>query len=386
MTSIINCPNCGAGYEIPDLESIQGRKVRCRSCTSVWRVEPPLGISKNPGVAPATIGLNLGGGQPAELNLHREIDKAEAARAGAGDFLASTSGQESQPKTIMLSSQRSAPAPVEQLNGSGSHAKTSSEGQERRSSSAAGASLVQSATDRRRAGRRGSGFDDVEAAIAALQSSFDEPAATSASAGAKASPFARSPAQPAEIPAEAPVRWVNGGTELATRADAGALGEDPFGPDAGFEAELRSSRIAAAIAWVAFLLVLAGLGALAYVERQVVVRALPGTAAAFAAMGAPVNVRGLEFSAVDSQWQVDPRGRPVLSLTGQVKNVSRESQKVPTVVFAFLDADGRELFDWATPVRLTSLAPGETMPFTTVVPAPPEAVRGVEIRFAKALR
>ena len=109
-------------------------------------------------------------------------------------------------------------------------------------------------------------------------------------------------------------------------------------------------------------------------------------AAVYASLGGPVNVRGLEFSSIDTQWQMDGHGRPVLSLTGQVKNVSREQQTVPTVVLVFLDGEGRELFDWATPVRTETLPAGEILPFTTVVPAPPEAVRSVEIRFAKMKR
>ena len=198
------------------------------------------------------------------------------------------------------------------------------------------------------------------------------------------------PSDPAQQPsaphAGANGRPVNEADNYRPLSDAGVLDEDPFAPDIDFEDELRAKRVAAAVAWVAFLAVLGGLGAFAWFDRQAVVRLLPGLAPAFSALGAPVNARGLEFSGVDSQWQVDVHGRPVLSLTGQVKNVSREPQGVPTVVFAFLDADGRELFDWATPVALNSLPPGETMPFTTVVPAPPEAVRNVEIRFAKARR
>ena len=86
------------------------------------------------------------------------------------------------------------------------------------------------------------------------------------------------------------------------------------------------------------------------------------------------------------QWQIDPSGHPVLSITGQIKNVSKQPQTVPSVVFAFHDEAGEELFEWATAVRINALDPGATVPFTDVVLAPADAVRNVEIRFAKLRR
>ena len=117
-----------------------------------------------------------------------------------------------------------------------------------------------------------------------------------------------------------------------------------------------------------------------------VVRLLPATAPVYAALGIPVNVRGLEFAGVAYEWQIDPRGRPAISIKGEVRNISREARSVPSVVVSFLDQEGLELFDWATPMRLSALQPGASAPFSTLVPAPPESVRNVEIRFAKARR
>ena len=312
MTTTLNCPSCGLEYPIPDLAAIAGRKVRCRSCAHVWRVEVEAAAS------------------PSVSTIAPEAGKAEA-RVSRAAPPPPPPGAYDTGRTIALDPALSA--------GAG-----------------------------RRLGRRRNGFDDVEAAIAALQSSV-----APASAPASRAPAFRPP------PAA-------NGAEFAPLSSADPLEDSPFAADAGFEQEVRSSRVAAAVAWVAFLAVLGGLGAIAWFDRVAVVRALPGSAAAFSAFGAPVNTRGLEFSGVDTQWQIDGRGRPVLSLTGQVRNVTSQPQVVPSVVFAFLDQEGRELFDWATPVRVNSLPPGETMPFTTVVPAPPEAVRGVEIRFAKASR
>ena len=256
---------------------------------------------------------------------------------------------------------------------------------------AAASSAQAPVTQRHRLGRRQSGFDEVEAAIAALQSSIQQQGPAAANAVLAA------PAIETDLPAVVRDRAIAARAELAHRrgndvnsyrplSDAGPLDDDPFPPNRDFEDELRTNRLAAGIGWVAFAAMLVGLGAFAWLDRVAVVRALPGSAAAYAMLGAQVNARGLEFSSVDAQWQTDGRGRAVLSLTGRVKNVTQQPQSVPTVVFAFEDQDGRELFDWATPVRASDLPPGETLPFTTVVPAPPDAVRNIEIRFAKARR
>ena len=347
MTTIISCPSCGAAYDIPDAAALRGRKVRCQSCAAVWRV----GATAE---APAR--------EPSRRDtLSPETGKAEASSAVA-DAAGRSGNTGETPRTISLG--RAAPPAT------------------------AGPAAT---TGGRRVGRRQSGFDEVEAAIAALQSSIEEQSSQTASAD----PFApaakagfpavvRDQAIAARVPpAGRPANDLNGYRPLS---DAGPLADDPFASDGDLDDELRTSRIAGGIAWVAFAAVLFGLGAFAWIDRVGVVRALPGAAAAYGLLGAPVNARGLEFSGVDAQWQIDGKGRPVLSLTGQVKNITREPQSVPTVVFAFLDEDGRELFDWATPVRINSLPAGETLPFTTVVPAPPEAVRNVEIRFAKAQR
>jgi predicted Zn finger-like uncharacterized protein len=137
------------------------------------------------------------------------------------------------------------------------------------------------------------------------------------------------------------------------------------------------------VGWLGLAGVIAGLLSLLYFARTEVVRALPGLAPVYAAAGLPVNVRGLEFRDISYKWGIDRKGRTRLTIAGKVINVSAEPRRVPSVAFVFLDAAEEELFNWATAIRDAPLAPGKTTSFEASVPAPPEAVANLQVRFAK---
>ena len=354
MTTIISCPSCGAAYDIPEIGGIRGRKVRCQTCATVWRVEQP-GPAADVSTAASQISSSA--------QLHEEIGKAEAPAGPRG------LSREDVPRTIALSA------------GPGG----------RVDNGRAGEGPV---VERRRPGRRASGFDEVEAAIAALQSSIGkqpdplEPPAQDSDEGGSEDDLPAMVRERAAIAARQGLARRSAGSSDGFRplSASRSADDDPFAPNRDFEAELRGSRVAATVSWAVFACLVSGLAWLAWANGAAIVRGLPGSAALYAMLGQHVNVRGFEFSSVDAQWQTDRQGRAVLSLTGQVQNVTKQPLSVPTVVVAFLDDEGRELFDWATPMPASALPPGEIAPFTTVVPAPPNAVRGVEIRFAKAHR
>jgi hypothetical protein len=134
--------------------------------------------------------------------------------------------------------------------------------------------------------------------------------------------------------------------------------------------------------WLAILAAVGGVLVTAVLAPERMVRLLPGTAAIYAAMGVPVNVRGLEFSNLGYRWAGDNAGRPALEIAGEVTNITTEPLIVPTVVFALLDEDGLEIFHWATVIRRSALPPGKTTRFQARIPAPPEAVRGLQVHFA----
>ena len=115
-------------------------------------------------------------------------------------------------------------------------------------------------------------------------------------------------------------------------------------------------------------------------QRERVVRALPQVAGLYAAIGLPVNVRGLAFSAVESELVQDPQGR-FLVVSGDVTNITRGVTTVPPITVMVQGEDGKVLYSWTTEPPRPSLEPAELMHFRARLASPPEDGRSVQLRF-----
>jgi len=115
-------------------------------------------------------------------------------------------------------------------------------------------------------------------------------------------------------------------------------------------------------------------------QRERVVRAIPQFADLYARIGLPVNVRGLAFSAVESELVQDPQGR-FLVVTGDVTNVTKGTAKVPPITVTVQAEDGKVLYSWTTEPPRPSLEASELMHFRARLASPPENGRSVQLRF-----
>jgi predicted Zn finger-like uncharacterized protein len=136
----------------------------------------------------------------------------------------------------------------------------------------------------------------------------------------------------------------------------------------------RSGRLAVVIAGL--LAVEAGLIA----WRTEVAALLPQTASLFAAVGLPVNVRGLVFEAVESVKEVQDGGT-ILVVKGTIANRVRKALEVPRLRFALRAEDGHEIYAWTALPRREVLNPGETLPFGSRLASPPPEGHDVVVRF-----
>jgi hypothetical protein len=100
-------------------------------------------------------------------------------------------------------------------------------------------------------------------------------------------------------------------------------------------------------------------------------------------LGAPVNVRGLDFADVKPDQQFEG-GQPVLEVRGSVVNVSDHKIPVPEVRVALTDAEGREVYHWTFDPGAGTLAPGAKHAFVTRLTAPPQEAKTIGVRFAEA--
>jgi predicted Zn finger-like uncharacterized protein len=126
--------------------------------------------------------------------------------------------------------------------------------------------------------------------------------------------------------------------------------------------------------------VLAAVLTVAIGSRTTIVRTVPDLASLYAAIGLPVNLRGLEFYAVNTGSEVQD-GITVLVIEGEVVNVTRQPVELPRLRLAILDQSQRELYSWTSMLPRSILADGERIAFRSRLASPPADGREVLVRF-----
>ena len=129
---------------------------------------------------------------------------------------------------------------------------------------------------------------------------------------------------------------------------------------------------------VAFLLAL--VCAALIVLRKDVVRHFPQMASFYAAIGLPVNLRGLVFNDVKISNETHD-GVPVLVVEGFVASTVAMPVEVPRLRFGLRNTSGIEVYSWTAQPSQPVLEPGERMPFRTRLASPPADGTDLQVRF-----
>lgn len=146
------------------------------------------------------------------------------------------------------------------------------------------------------------------------------------------------------------------------------------------EHQRRMRRAAAAGAvWAGLACVFLGLLGAAWLFRVQVVELYPRVAAAYAAVGAPVNPVGLEFEAVRARPAPNDPGQVLIS--GALRNVRRHPVATPVVRVTLLDAEGREIGHQMLTVPGPEIQPGAVLGFATLAPDPQARVADIGVAF-----
>jgi predicted Zn finger-like uncharacterized protein len=143
---------------------------------------------------------------------------------------------------------------------------------------------------------------------------------------------------------------------------------------------IRNPAIGVAAAAAVIALLLAG----ALAGRESLVRHLPGTARIFAALGYPVNLRGLEFRNVTFRTEID-NGVPVLAVSGDIVNVTDKAVAVPDIRFSLRNASRHEVYHWTGRAESGEVAPDGGTAFLTRLASPPLAADHLQIHFVDPL-
>lgn len=118
----------------------------------------------------------------------------------------------------------------------------------------------------------------------------------------------------------------------------------------------------------------------AVVWRDKVVSYVPDLAGLYAAVGLPVNLRGLEFRDMETVETTND-GIPQLIVRGTIENVTEDKVAVPRLRLAVRGISGREIFVWTAVPAKPELEAGESLPFLAQLASPPAEGREIAVRF-----
>lgn len=147
------------------------------------------------------------------------------------------------------------------------------------------------------------------------------------------------------------------------------------------ERQRRERVRKAAMTWGIAAGALAAAALLSLAFRQDVARIWPNAASAYAAIGMPVNVVGLEFSQIDVSKTFDGP-TPIIVVSGKVRNITRAAMKPPTLRFSLRDDNGDELTHWMSDLPGAPIQPGGARPFRSTYDSPPLTAADLEATFA----
>jgi predicted Zn finger-like uncharacterized protein len=125
-------------------------------------------------------------------------------------------------------------------------------------------------------------------------------------------------------------------------------------------------------------LILLDLGLIGW--RSEIVRVVPQTAPLYAAIGLPVNLRGLALVDITTE-AVNNEGVPVLLIQGRIVSTAKRTVEVPRLRFAIRNASGIEIYSWTALPTRSLLSPGEAVAFQSRLASPPPETHDVLVRF-----
>jgi hypothetical protein len=119
----------------------------------------------------------------------------------------------------------------------------------------------------------------------------------------------------------------------------------------------------------------------AIAARTAIVSIAPATAAIYAGVGIPVNLRDLSVADVRVTTTQQPDSSGELLVTGEIANLRDRETEAPNLRLALRDEVGRELYIWTARAPKSRLGAYERVTFRARLAAPPAGVRDVLVKF-----
>jgi predicted Zn finger-like uncharacterized protein len=142
------------------------------------------------------------------------------------------------------------------------------------------------------------------------------------------------------------------------------------------------NRVAAGVPWGIAACLVVGAITTAIVYRTDIVRAWPKSATAFAAIGKPANLYGIDIRGVQVRAGMDIKG-PRVVVAGVLASVSRKPEPVAYLKVKLVDAKGVEKLSWLVDPGIEVLQPGKAHVFETARSNPLPGELKVVVVFAE---
>ncbi|MGE3869744.1 MAG: MJ0042-type zinc finger domain-containing protein, partial [Pseudorhodoplanes sp.] len=140
----------------------------------------------------------------------------------------------------------------------------------------------------------------------------------------------------------------------------------------GWQLPVRPLPVAIAV------LAVAAIGLLIW--RTSIVRIVPQAASFYAALGMPVNLRGVVFENVRTTQEMH-EGIPVLVVEGSIVSVASKPSEAQRLRFSLRNEAGNEIYSWTALPSRSIVEPGDSVPFRSRLASPPPEGRDVIVRF-----
>jgi predicted Zn finger-like uncharacterized protein len=338
----ISCPSCSTGYELPDGSiSAAGRKVRCTECATVW-----LAMPEAPFIEPEP--------QPQQnrFDVVPYGEKQQAIPEAVPNLPATT---------------YSVPAVIEEFAPAAPEPET-----------------VAAALD-----KDDSADLDAWIAIASEQSEKAE----ENNQNSVDSLFDDAPVEPEQdaVMASASDIIPAAANDIATADHPGAASEELavspiarlrrglINPHIG-QFQTKKSRRTPAIAAAIGLFVCFTMAAIAF--RNSIVSVVPQMAGLYEAVGAEVNLRGIDIINIASEI-TEADGIQVLVVKGEINNPGSSPRGIDPLFLAVLDENEKQVYGWSVALEEKTIEPGVVLPFRRRLASPPSQGRKVMVRFYK---
>jgi predicted Zn finger-like uncharacterized protein len=142
----------------------------------------------------------------------------------------------------------------------------------------------------------------------------------------------------------------------------------------------KKSAVGAVVAWTALAATLALVAVAGIVFRGEVVKLLPQSSRAYAAVGLPVNSLGLVFEQVKADT-VFQGGRPVLSVTGAIHNVADHAADAPPLRIDLLNKAGKPVAAKVARPIDPRIPAGAKRHFAITIVDPPSTAHDLQVAF-----